>query len=198
MKFKVITLVTLIGISVFMVNCGSSGDRRNDATTVGENAWYFEGWACAPMASKKDKESPAEYCEGRSEKDLDYLYMKMSAAASDNAIKSGRITQKRATCVQAAEDQVKGNGLSKIIGDYIESTSGVADGQSTGFAIVRETQGRIKGVGIYNCCSVNAETGRCVEKDAAEEWEQCMCVGYIRFPGGQKGFQTMAEKAQSN
>lgn len=186
------TMTIVAGMTMLSASCGS-GDSRSDATTVGENAWYFEGWACAPNATRKG-ESPAEYCDNA--RDNDYLYMKVSARASDNAIRRKSIAMMRSTCVQAAEDQVKGNGLSKIIGDYLESMSGVADGQSTGSAILRQTQGKIRGVGLYNCCSMDLETGFCVEQGEPEMWEECMCVGYIRFPGGQDAFETMAEESQ--
>jgi hypothetical protein len=191
-KSKLISGVILGILFVgFTYSCGSS-DYREDATTVGENGWFFEGWSCAPIAGKSD-ESPAEYCKYKTK---DYLYMKVSARASENAIRKKSIAMKRSTCTQAAEDQIKGNGLSKIIGDFLESMSGVADGQSTGSAILRQTRGKIRGVGLYNCCSLDLDTGFCAEKGDAETWDECMCVGYIKFPGGQDAFETMAEESE--
>lgn len=196
MKKLTVTAVLAIVVSFTFFSCGGGGnDGRGDATTVGEHAWVFEGWACAPRGSKEG--SPQEYCSDNSVSDNDYLYMKVAAAASDRAIASKRIAQMQATCRQAAEDQIKGNGLSKIIGDYLERASGVADGQSTGFAIVTETKGKIKGVGLYNCCSMNPKNGLCAEPGEPETWEQCMCVGYIKFPGGQDAFETRAEELEA-
>lgn len=193
MKKSLIILGLLIGLVTY---CGSKNEARRDATTVGKEGWVFEGWACAPDAAKaKQGLSPAEYCTDKDPKD--YLYMKFSAAASEKAIASGRLAQMMSTCRDAALTQIKGDGLSKIIGDYLEQASGVQDGQSTGVAIVRQSKGLIKGVGIYDCCAIDNETGRCVEEGKKEDWSQCMCVGYMKFPGGQKAFETMAQQVMS-
>lgn len=184
--------------ALIIVQCGGGNESRRDATTVGKYGWVFEGWACAPDAAKaKLGESPAEYCQGVDEQKLDYLYMKFSAAASQKAIDSGRIAQMMATCREAARLQVAGDGLAKIVGEYLEKASGVSDGQSTGVAIVSQTRGKIKGVGVYDCCAIDNDTGSCVKEGAKENWEQCMCVGFIKFPGGRKGFETMAQEAQA-
>lgn len=192
---KKILFLGIIAVSLTLVQCGG-GDSRRDATTVGERGWVFEGWACAPDAAKaKLGQSPAEYCT--SEKPADYLYMKFSAAASDKAIQSGRLAQMMSTCRDAALTQIKGDGLSKVIGDYLEQASGVSDGQSTGVAIVRQSKGKISGMGVYDCCAIDNDTGACVKTGEKENWEQCMCVGYMKFPGGQRAFESKASEAQA-
>ncbi len=156
----------------------------------------FEGWACAPdAAAAKRGESPAEYCKGK-EKEFDYLYMKFSARASDKAIKANSVAMKQSTCREAARLQVAGDGLKKILGEYLEQASGVSDGQSTGSVIVSESKGLIKGVGVYDCCSLNNETGVCANIGEAETWEECQCVGYLRYAGGQKALEAKATAAQ--
>jgi len=186
----------VVALSIGLAQCGGDNARR-DATTVGKAGWVFEGWACAPNAAlAKQGQSPAEYCK-EGVQPFDYIYMKFSAAASQRAIDSGRLAQMMSTCRDAALTQVKGDGLSKIIGDYIEQASGVSDGQSTGVAIVRSSQGLLKGAGVYDCCAIDNDTGACVKEGEKENWEQCMCVGYMKFPGGQKAFETQAEKAQA-
>jgi hypothetical protein len=187
-------LLVLASTALIIASCGGS-DNRRDATSVGESGWVFEGWACAPdTAAAKRGESPADYCKGDTSK-FDHLYMKFSAVASEKAIKSGRIAAKQSTCRQAAKDQIAGDGLSKVIGDYIEKASGVSDGQSTGQVIVSQTQGIIKGIGVYDCCSLDNDTGTCVNKGEPESWEQCQCVGFMKFPGGQKAFESAAKEA---
>lgn len=185
--------------SLFILFNGCSGnDTRRDATTVGKDGWVFEGWACAPdSAAARRGESPGDYCDGRGKDEMDYLYMKFSAAASDKAIQTGRLSQMMATCRDAALTQVKGDGVSKIIGDYLEQASGVSDGQSTGVAIVRESRGKIKGVGLYDCCAMSNDTGTCVAEGEVENWEQCLCVGYMRYPGGQDAFESLAEQVEA-
>ncbi|MCS7204276.1 MAG: lipoprotein LipL21 [Leptospiraceae bacterium] len=182
--------------SVLLTYCGSKHEVKRDATTVGKEGWVFEGWACAPDATKaKEGLSPAKYCKEGEPKE--YLYMKFSAAASEKAIRSGRIAQMMATCRDAALTQIKGDGLSKIIGDYLEQASGVQDGQSTGIAIVRQSKGIIQGVGLYDCCAIDNDTGTCVEPGEKEDWSQCLCVGYLRFPGGQKAFESLARQVSA-
>ncbi|MCB1323063.1 MAG: lipoprotein LipL21 [Leptospiraceae bacterium] len=176
------------------MSCGG-GDARRDATTVGASGWIFEGWACAPDSSEALKgNSPAEYCDDVDEEDKDYLYMKFSARASSRAIRENSIAMKQSTCRDAALTQVKGDGLSKIVGDYLEQASGVSDGQSTGVAIIRQSQGKIRGIGLYDCCSLNPSTGRCAESDEPETWEECQCVGYLRYPGGRDAFKADAQE----
>jgi len=192
MKNLLFAAMFLTGL--FAIHCGGDSARR-DATSVGKEGWVFEGWACAPdTAAALRGESPASYC--KDPESFDHLYLKFSAVASERAIRSGRIAMMQATCRDAALTQIKGDGLSKLIGDYLEQASGVQDGQSTGVAILRQSRGQIRGIGLYDCCSLDAKTGRCV-KPGEETWEQCQCVGYMKFPGGKKGFETMAEKAEA-
>lgn len=190
------SLIVCASLIAFVVSCGSNDGGRRDATTVGKNGWIFEGWACAPdAAAAKRGESPAEYCKGK-EKEYDYLYMKFSARASDKAIKANSVAMKQSTCREAARLQVAGDGLKKILGEYLEQASGVSDGQSTGSVIVSESKGIIKGVGVYDCCSLNNETGICANVGEPETWEECQCVGYLRYMGGQKALEAKATAAQ--
>ena len=102
-------------LAVFALAYCGAGDSRRDATTVGSDGWVFEGWACAPDAAKAlEGLSPAEYCQDDDNKD--YLYLKFSARASQQAIQNGSIAMKQTTCRRAARDLVAGDGLSKIIG----------------------------------------------------------------------------------
>lgn len=190
MKRILVASATLLAAT--MIACGG-GDNRRDATTVGAEGWVFEGWACKPDSARALRgESPAEYCADSDSKD--YLYLKFSARASERAIRAGSIAMKQTTCRRAARDLVAGDGLSKIIGDYIEQASGVVDGQSTGQAIIAQSQGRISGIGLYDCCSLNQE-GRCAREGEPETWEDCQCVGYFKYPGGERAFEAQVKEA---
>lgn len=191
-------LIGAIALFSMVLYCGGSGnDARRDATSTGPDGWIFEGWACAPDAAKALlKQSPAQYCQD--DKPKDFLYMKFSAAASQNAIDKGMVAMKQSTCRKAAKDQISSDGLAKILGEYLEQASGVKDGQSTGQVIIAQNQGIIRGVSIYNCCSLDQQTGVCATAGAAETWDQCQCVGVMKYPGGQKGFEAAAEKASSS
>ena len=194
MKKVLFIAACLMAVSLFF-QCGADNSRR-DATSTGKFGWIFEGWACAPDSAKAlEGQTPAQYCKDDPKKD--YLYMKFSAAASQVAIDSGRLAQMMATCREAARLQVAGDGLAKIIGEFIEKASGVSNGQSTGVAIVSQTKGKISGIGVYDCCSIDNDTGACTVQGKKEDWSQCMCVGYLKFPGGQKSFETMAKEASA-
>lgn len=191
---KIVFLASIL-LALSLISCKGDNSRR-DATTVGKYGWVFEGWACAPdTAAAKRGESPADYCKDK--KKFDHLYLKFGAVASERAIASGRLMQMMSTCRDAALTQIKGDGISKLIGDYLEQASGVQDGQSTGVAILRQSQGLISGVGVYDCCAIDPTKGTCIKEGEPENWEQCMCVGYMHIKGGQKGLNTAAEKAKS-
>ena len=195
-KNQYIIHLLMVNMVFLFFSCSTTQDAglRRDATTVGAGGWVFEGWACAPDQTKaRLGQSPADYCKEASKKD--YLYLKFLARASDKAIQVDSIAMKQSTCRRAARDLVAGDGLSKVIGDYVEQASGVQDGQSTGQTIVAQSRGIISGVGLYDCCSLNAKTGRCADykRNEAETWEECQCVGYFRYPGGKRAFEAKVE-----
>ena len=187
---KQMLMIVMVGVVGLVVACGGN-DARRDATTVGQDGWVVEGWACEPKTDKKDP--PSVTCKGDKK---DYLYMKFAARASQKALDANSIAMKMSTCREAARLQVAGDGLAKIIGEYLEKASGVSDGQSTGVAIVSQMRGKISGIGIYDCCSIDQDTGKCVAQGKKEDWNDCMCVGYMKFPGGQKAFEAKAEEAK--
>ncbi|MCB1327271.1 MAG: lipoprotein LipL21, partial [Leptospiraceae bacterium] len=184
---KLILLATAAILGLTIAGCSGYEDRR-DATTVGTEGWVYEGWSCAPNQDAALRGlSPAQYCADAEPEERQYLYMIQVAAASDRAIRSGRLTQMQSTCKQAAKDQVLADALTKFLGTYLEQAAGVSDGQSTGQAIIQQNRGRVgAGIGIYDCCAVDPEMGTCAEADGPQNWEQCKCVGYMRWPGGQE------------
>lgn len=187
---KQMLMIVMVGVVGLLVACGGN-DSRRDATTVGQDGWVVEGWACEPKTDKNDPPSKTKCGEKK-----DYLYMKFAARASQKALDANSIAMKMSTCREAARLQVAGDGLAKIIGEYLEKASGVSDGQSTGVAIVSQMKGKISGIGIYDCCSIDQDTGKCVSAGKKEDWNDCMCVGYMKFPGGQKAFQAKAEEVK--
>lgn len=192
-QLSILTMAAVLGIA--LIACSGTDDGRRNATSVGSDGWVFEGWSCAPNTNEALKgNSPAEYCDGE---DNNYLYLKFTARASARAIARNSVAMKQSTCRRAARDQVAGDGLSKILGDAIEQASGVVDGESTGHAIIAQSQGLVRGVGIYNCCSLNNRSGKCAKAEEAETWEECQCVGYMKFPGGQDAFESAVEKITS-
>ncbi len=184
-------VMTLVLVGLLAAACKPDPGVRGPFT-VGPNGWIFEGWACAPDAALGLKGlSPAQYCEGKKK---EYLYVKFSARASDKAIRANSPGMKQSTCREASRLQVAADGLAKIIGEEVRRASGTSDGQSTGVAIIAQTKGIMNGVGIYDCCAVDADTGLCTKLGKKEDWKECQCVGYMKFPGGQKGLVTTAKR----
>lgn len=194
MKRAILTSVATFLAVLMIANCRGSSDSRRDATTTGAAGWVYEGWACAPDQTKALQGlSPGQYCDS-DEDENDYLYMKFLARASANAVAKRSIAMMNSTCRNAVEKQIQGQGIQKAIGEYLEQAAGVVDGESTGFAIMTESSANIKGVGVYDCCSLDKKTGTCVEEGAPETWEECMCVGYLRFQGGRDALITEAQR----
>ena len=194
---KLLIAVALISVVGTFAQCKVDDGNRRDATSTGRG-WIFEGWACAPDSAKAlEGLSPAHYCKGKDKKEMDYLYMKFSARASQKAIQMNSIGMKQTTCREAARLQVAADGLAKILGEYLEKASGVSDGQSTGVAIIAQTKGIMKGVGIFDCCSIDEKTGRCTKIGEPEKWVECQCVGYMKFPGGQDGLVAQAKRVSA-
>ena len=192
-----ITIMALILATLALAGCKSKNPTaRQDATQTGDFGWIFEGWACQPDAVAGKGHPPSEYCkwEENLEKARDYLYIKVSAAPSKLSLKEKNLSMKMATCRQSAKDQVNADALEKIIGAVVVKHGGVLDGRSTGFAILSKVKGKISGTGIYDCCSIDNKTGKCANptENEPEKWDACMCVGYIRYPGGQDAFESKA------
>lgn len=199
-KVTILTTLALL-VSLALIQCGGPDERR-DATSNRENGWIFEGWACAPNTARALKgESPADYCDTSNIKKNTYLYMKFAARASERAIARESVAMMQSTCRRAAKDQISGDAIGKILGEYLEGASGVEDGESTGQTIVSQFRGKIRGIGVYDCCPLDQDTGLCADPDKSgvgRMWKECVCVGYMRFPGGQAAFNAAAEEAEAN
>ena len=197
-RFAIITVV--LAAALILIGC-SGKNSRWDATSVGKRGWVFEGWACAPNQAKALKgQSPADYCDTDDISKNKYLYMKFSASAKQSVVDEGRIGKLQSSCRDAAKRQIQGDSLEKILGTYLEGAAGVEDGESTGHVIMAQYRGRIKGIGVYNCCPLDQDSGECMKPGTsgyAKGWAECMCVGYLAFPGGQKAFQAAAESADA-
>lgn len=180
---KTLSLLLLIG---FLITCGS-GDYRKDATSVGEGGWAGEGWGGAPE-QRSDGKTPRDTLP------RDWYYMKYSARASDKSIAKKDQMMMKSTCREAARMQGAADVVRKMVGETLESASGVSDGQSTGQTIVSQASGLIKGVGVYECLSMGPGTLR---TDAMKEnWESCECVIYAKYDGGRDALVAKAKSLE--
>ena len=197
---RILIYTTLAAITALgFQQCGGDATGRRDATSTGKFGWIFEGWACKPDAAKaKQGLSPAEYCEDDAKKD--YLYMKFSARASQRAVQRGSVAMMKSTCRRAARDQASAEIYAKLKGEIIENASGVVDGESTGQAIITQLKGKVRGIGVYDCCPLNPETGECDDINnikREDKWKECDCVATAYLKGGEKSVEAMAEELEA-
>lgn len=175
---------------VFAAYCGGGAiqDSRRDATAVRANGEILEGWSCSPTSGR-----PFQNCPDGIRPE--YLYLTFDARGSRTMAEPNA----EAACRKAARRQLAGYAFAKIMAQYVESTSGVSDGESTAHAILNRGGGTIRESGIYECCSLNQRTGRCSKSNESETatWEECLCVGFMRFPGGQQAFEKLAEEVST-
>jgi hypothetical protein len=184
MKIKILSLALLVG---FLITCGTN-DARKDATSVGEGGWAGEGWG-GPPEQRGDGKTP------RDTKPRDWYYMKYPARASDKAVAKKDQMMMKSTCREAARLQGAADVVRKMIGETLESASGVSDGQSTGQVIVSQSSGVIQGVGVYECLSMGTGT---IRSDAMKEnWESCECVIYAKYDGGRDALVAKAKAVEN-
>lgn len=169
------SIVLTIAILTLFTYCGNS----KDFTTSGKGAKKMEGWAGPP--------------ENIELKPYEYFYLKHVAAAKDETVKQKNGAKMEATCVEAATLQGKSNFLRKMVGESIEGASGVADGESTGFVIVSQYTGKVKGMNVRDCKPL-AEAG----KFKGSEWGQCECVIWAKVDGGRDSVIAAAQEQEKN
>jgi len=188
---------TLLLLLVFIFVLPDCTDLyRRLAIMTDKSNWLFEGWACAPDATQiKNSINPVHFCDKGEKKE--YLYMKFTAAPSKKALESDRIGQIRTSCREAASRQIQGEGLDKIIGSYLVTATGDEINQASGSALVKRYEGRIKGTGIYQCCALGENSESCRKNDEKEDRSRCLCIGYLRFPGGREAFDTIIQEIKS-
>ena len=172
---------------LFVVSCAGVDTGRRDATTTGTGGWIFEGWGGPPVQSN----------DGKTPKDTtpkDWYYMKFGARASAKAVAKKSQMMMLTTCREAARVQGANAVIQKMVGETLESASGVSDGESIGQVIISETKGLVKGVGAYDCKAVGP--GSDPKDESKDNWEECMCVIYAKFPGGQDALVATAKKVE--
>ena len=184
MKKQIFILLFL----VFVINCSSIDLGQKDATTVGTGGWSFEGWG-GPPEQRRDGKTPKDT------KPRDWYYSKFSARASQKAVSRKSQSMMQSTCREAARLQGAADVVKKMVGETLETASGVSDGESTGNVIVSESAGLVKGVGVYECKAIGPGSDPLdVTKD---NWEECQCVIYSKYKGGRDALIGEAKKVEN-
>ena len=173
-----------------LISCGVSIDLgQKDATTVGTGGWSFEGWG-GPPDQRSDGKTPKDT------KPKDWYYMKFPARASAKAVSRKSQAMMQSTCKEGARLQGASDVIKKMIGETIESASGVSDGETTANVIVSESSGLVKGVGVYECKATGP--GSDPSDVTKDNWEECQCVIYAKYKGGRDALVGEAVKREQN
>lgn len=160
MKFKafwVIAMVALIGL------IGCSGAEKPYELKGGQE---FEGWAGPPH---NPEEGPKEY-----------FYMKYAGRASDKARKKKSGAMMQGTCTDAAELGAKGDIIQKLAYETVNGASGMSDAESTGKVVVREFAAYNSGMNRLKCKPI----AKADPNIPMSEWNECICVMYVKIEGG--------------
>ena len=185
MNFKYLASL-LLALLLLVVSCGTGDKSRRDHSTTGDTGWIFEGWG-GPPEVRSDGKTPAHTSP------KDWYYMKFSARASEKAIAKKSQAMMQSTCREAARLQGASDVIKKMIGETLESASGVSDGQSTGSAIISQSKGLVKGVSAYDCKAIGPKT----VKKKFDDWVECQCVISAKFEGGRDSLITKAKAIES-
>ncbi|MBE8246526.1 lipoprotein LipL21, partial [Leptospira borgpetersenii serovar Ballum] len=106
-----------------------------------------------------------------------------------------RQAMRQANCREAARRQGASDGVKKMVGETVESAAGGADGEATASVIVSQSQGGVKGVGVYECKAIGSGSD---PKDVSKgNWEECQCVIYAKFPGGKDALVAKAQEVSN-
>lgn len=153
-----------------------AGEKRESVQQHSEPSWMFEGWACAPDQSRLPV-GPHDYCDDAGPKEALYLLH----APPTGLVLSDRIDD--AVCRRAGQAWMQRDAdaiFARRVLDIVQSF-----GEDRGpCRIVGRSP--FREAGVYDCCAIHAETGRCDGRGAGTG---CTCMLYAYVPGGQKAFE---------
>lgn len=172
--------------------CKQNRSRDTASHSVAAD-WIFEGWACAPALQRARKGlGPLTKCNAT--KIPEHLYLKVRGKASIKAIASQSRVQKLESCRAQARSILKDSeSIVAVLGAYIESTTDSNEdaAKNQARAIVKQRPRLVQGTQIYRCCPAIAGSRNCsAEEGRPTDWQACVCVSSIRFPGGEESFST--------
>ncbi|MDX1958181.1 MAG: lipoprotein LipL21 [Leptospiraceae bacterium] len=168
------TMILFLTLILFTINCPSG----KEAHSLDGDVQKFEGWAGPP--------------EEVSKKPFDFFYMKKVARASEKAVNKRSGAMMQSTCVDAATTQAKGDLVGKLVGESLTGASGVSDGESTGAVVVREFNGKLKGVNVKECKPKAVAT----PDVPGSEYTECECVIFVKIPGGRDAIIAKAQEVE--
>lgn len=176
-------------LALVLVYCSSINFSQDNATSVGDGGWAMEGWG-GPPEHRGDKKTP------RDTEPKDWYYMKYPARASQKAVARKSRAMMQSTCEEAARLQGAADVVRKMVGETVQSASGVSDGEATASVIVSQSTGLVRGVGKYECKATG--NGTDPNDIKTENWEECECVIYAKYKGGKDALVAEAQKVEQS
>lgn len=170
--------VIAIALSAALLTYCGANTAQKDATSVGDGGWSFEGWG-GPPEQRNDGKTP------RDTNPKDYYYMKFASRASAKAIAKKNPVMVQSTCRESARLQGTSEVIRKMLGEC--HNAGFFTCNESNHGITTDCNPFIsaslaKGVGIYECKATGP--GSDPNDVSKDNWEECQCVIYAKFPGG--------------
>jgi len=178
------TFFLIQAVAIYLLTGCTPSGRVADKRLHGPE-WVFEGWACAPHPS--GTVSIPHRCRNEDIAKMEYLYFKISASPSSLDFKSGNTRRMKAGCMKEAHRRIA-REPGRIICEIISNVDASDPGPCPSEELTRRIRQATQESGVYNCCALDSNTGRCVRPGRPEDWSECMCIVYLRFPGGRKSF----------
>ena len=152
---------------------------RNNSKGIGAGC-FLTVFLLLSCSSTVEEVSGGEELEGWriTEEGLDIYYMKYGGRASPNAIEKNDPIMMKTTCVESTRLQARDQIIRKMLGETIEASSGVLDGETIGVVVTSVRKGMVRGTQMKECASVNGDT-----------WLNCECVHYVEGKGLKKKFE---------
>lgn len=184
----IIKKVFVIIVSIVSLTfCGANAARKDISYVVNE-IWSFEGWS-GPPEQGKDSKTPDDSIL------KEYYYTKFSARASLKSIAKKNPLMMRATCQESARLESPSYVIRKIIGE--PHTTGFFSSNKSNQSITTDcnpsiSASLVQSIKVYECKAIGPGSDPAdVTKD---NWEECECIIYVKFPGGRDALVAKAQK----
>ncbi|WP_086448570.1 lipoprotein LipL21 [Leptospira venezuelensis] len=177
---KFIAIVVTVALLTY---CGSTIAQK-DVNSVSKDDWSFQGWGGPPPEQGSNGKTP------RDTNPKEYFYIKYSSNASIKAIAKKNPIMMQSTCRENARLQGASNITRKMISDsepsewitYSEYERGAVSYVLSTDCNPSVSASLFRSPKIYECKATGP--GSDPNDVSKDNWEECLCIIYIKVPGG--------------
>ncbi|TGK38035.1 lipoprotein LipL21 [Leptospira andrefontaineae] len=181
---KVFVIIVSI---VSLTFCGANAARK-DAISVIYDVWSFEGWG-GPPEQRNDGKTPKDTSP------KDYYYMKFASRASAKAVAKKNRVMIQSTCREAARLQGTPDLIRKMQSEHHTTEKFSSNESRQGLTTdcnPSMSASLSQSIKVYECKAIGPGSDPAdVSKD---NWEECQCVIYAKFPGGRDALVAKAQE----